>query len=246
MKIIINADDFGFSKSINEGIVEAFKDGLISSTTIMINMPYAEDAIYKWKENTSLGLGLHINLTQGSPISSDVKSLVDDTNTFYNHKMIENGEVEILYEDAYKEIKAQIEKLLSYDVVVDHLDYHHFIYSNLSIRKALINLACEYNLPIRAMDKEFRDEIRGVGLKTTDEFSFDFYGDQLSWRNIIDFINKHNNSNSIEILTHCGYIDEDTRNRTSYLLREKELNELKKLKSHDFYKKYSLSKYGDL
>lgn len=64
MKLIINADDFGFSKSINAGIIGAYKEGLISSTTIMINMPCASDAISKWKENSSLGIGLHVNLTQ--------------------------------------------------------------------------------------------------------------------------------------------------------------------------------------
>lgn len=47
MKLIINADDFGLSKGINKGIIEAYQAGLISSTTIMINMPYAEEAISK-------------------------------------------------------------------------------------------------------------------------------------------------------------------------------------------------------
>ena len=93
MKLIINADDFGFSKSINNGIIDAYKEGLISSTTIMINMPYTCDAISKWKENSLLGIGLHINLTQGSPISDDVKSLVDENNAFHKHRKIENQEI---------------------------------------------------------------------------------------------------------------------------------------------------------
>lgn len=246
MKIIINADDFGFSKSINKGIIEAYKEGLISSTTIMINMPFAEDAILKWKENDSLGLGLHINLTQGSPISNNVRSLVDENNIFYNHKKIENGEIDVTYDDAYTEIKAQIEKLLSYNVRIDHLDNHHFIHHNASIRKALIDLALEYKLPIRTMDNDFREEVKKSGLKTPDVFCFDFYGDGAKWESIVNFVNNHNYCNSIEILTHCGYIDEDTKLRTSYVLREVELNELKKLKNNDFFKEYTLSKYSDL
>lgn len=47
MKLIINADDFGFSKSISNGIIDAYNEDLLSSTTIIINMPYAEDAISK-------------------------------------------------------------------------------------------------------------------------------------------------------------------------------------------------------
>lgn len=246
MKIIINADDFGFSKSINQGIIEAYKEGLISSTTIMINMPYAEDAILKWKENSNLGIGLHINLTQASPISNDVKSLVDENNIFHNHRKIEREEVKISYEDIYREIKAQIEKVLSYNVKIDHLDYHHFLSKNSLIRKALITLAQEYNLPIRTMDEDFREEVIKAGIRTTEVFSFDFNGEAAKWQTIVRMIEQHKECRSIEILTHCGYIDEDTKKRTSYLLREKELNELRKLKEHSFFEKYKLSKYSDL
>ncbi len=246
MKIIINADDFGFSESINKGIIDAYQEGLISSTTIMINMPYAEDAISKWKENSSLGLGLHVNLTQGSPIASGVKSLVDSNNSFYNHKRVEKMEVNVTYEDVYKEIKAQIERLLSYNVEIDHLDYHHNIHFNLYIRKALIDLAREYNLPIRTVDDSFRREVLEAGIKTPDDFSFDFYAAGAKWQNIVDFVSSHQECNSIEILTHCGYVDCDTKMRTSYILREVELNELLILKSKGFYSQYKLSKYSDL
>lgn len=246
MKLIINADDFGLSESINNGIIEAYKEGLISSTTIMINMPYVEDAISKWKQNNSLGLGLHINLTQGSPISTNVNSLVDDNGMFHKHRKIENGEIEVSYEDAYREIKAQIDKLLSYDVRIDHLDYHHFIHLNPSIRKALIDLALEYKLPLRTVDSDFRDEVKRSGIKTPDEFSFDFYDEGARWESIVNFVDNHKDCSSIEILTHCGYIDDDTKERTSYVLREVELNELRKLKTTSFYNQYNLSKYSDL
>lgn len=246
MKLIINADDFGFSESINNGIIDAYKDGLISSTTIMINMPYAEDAISKWKQNDSLGLGLHINLTQGFPISTNVNSLVDKNGMFHKHRKIENEEIEVSYEDAYREIKAQIDKLLSYEVRIDHLDYHHFIHLNSSIRKALIDLALEYKLPLRTVDSDFRDEVKRSGIKTPDEFSFDFYDDGAKLESIVNFVENHNDCNSIEILTHCGYIDDDTKQRTSYVLREVELNELRKLKTTSFYNQYNLSKYSDL
>lgn len=246
MKLIINADDFGFSESINNGIIDAYNEGLISSTTIMINMPYAKDAILKWKENNSLGLGIHINLTQGSPISNNVKSLVDENGIFHKHRKIENGEVEVSYEDAYREIKAQIDKLLSYEVKIDHLDYHHFIYLNPAIRKALIDLALEYKLPLRTIDFDFREEVKSLGIKTPDIFSFDFYDEGAKWETLVNFVENHKECSSIEILTHCGYIDEDTKQRTSYILREVELNELRKLKDNSFYKKYNLSKYSDL
>lgn len=246
MKLIINADDFGFSKSINDGIIDAYKEGLISSTTIMINMPYACDAISKWKENSLLGIGLHINLTQGSPISNDVKSLVDENNVFYKHRKIENQEITVTYEDAYKEIKAQIEKVLSFNVKIDHLDYHHNIHLNPAIRKALIDLALEYNLPLRTIDRDFRKVVLTAGIKTPDDFSFDFYDEKAKWESIVKFVENHKDCSSLEVLTHCGYIDEDTKARTGYILRDVELNELRKLKTQGFYEQYKLSKYSDL
>lgn len=246
MKIIINADDFGFSQSINNGIIDAYNEGLISSTTIMINMPYAEDAISKWKKNNSLGLGLHINLTQGSPISNNVKSLVDENNIFHKHRKVENEEIKINYDDAYTEIKAQINKLLSYNVKIDHLDYHHDIHQNSSIRKSLINLAYEYNLPLRTVSPDFRKEVISSGIKTPDAFSFDFYKEGAKYQTIVNFVENHQDCESVEILTHCGYIDEDTKQRTSYILREIELNELRKLKNNRFFEQHKLSKYSDL
>lgn len=246
MKLIINADDFGFSESINNGIIEAYNEGLISSTTIMINMPYALDAISKWKQNGYHTMGLHINLTQESPVSNNVETLVDHNNIFHKHRKVENEEVKISYEDAYKEIKAQIEKLKSYDIKIDHLDYHHNIHLNPAIRKALINLALEYKLPIRTVDSEFREEVIAAGIKTTEIFSFDFYEAGARWETIANFVEKHKDYNSVEILTHCGYVDDDTKERTSYILRDVELSELKKLKENKFYEKYPLSKYSDL
>lgn len=135
---------------------------------------------------------------------------------------------------------------MSYEVRIDHLDYHHFIHLNQSIRKALINLALEYKLPLRTVDSNFRDEVKLSGIKTPDEFSFDFYGDGAKLESIVNFVEKHNDSNSIEIVTHCGYVDEDMKERTSYVLREVELDEVKKLKDNSFYNEYNLSKYSDL
>lgn len=246
MKLIINADDFGFSKSINEGIIVAFKEGLISSTTIMANMPYTEDAIEKWRENKELAIGLHINLTQGSPVSKNVKSLVDDNNLFYNHRKIENEDIELIYEDVYKEIKSQIEKLLLAGVRIDHLDYHHNIHLNSIIRKVLKDIALEYKLPIRTIDSDFRKEVRAAGIKTPSNFSFDFYGEGAKRESIVNFVEKYKDYDSLEILTHCGYIDSDTKERTSYILREIELAELRKLKEESFYELHKLSKYSDL
>ncbi|MBQ7603262.1 MAG: ChbG/HpnK family deacetylase, partial [Clostridia bacterium] len=78
MKLIINADDFGLSSSINRGIVECIEAGIISSTTMMMNTPYTAEAIKMAKDMGLKNVGIHLNLTYGKSVlpRSEVSSLV--------------------------------------------------------------------------------------------------------------------------------------------------------------------------
>ena len=68
-KIIVNADDFGMSAEANRAIVEAFENNVISSTTLMTNMPGFEEACELAHRRRLLGkIGLHLNLTSGYPL----------------------------------------------------------------------------------------------------------------------------------------------------------------------------------
>lgn len=61
------------SEGFNEGAIKALRDGVASSTTIMINQPAAEHAISLLKEVPGVYVGLHVNLTTGSPVSNPEK-----------------------------------------------------------------------------------------------------------------------------------------------------------------------------
>lgn len=63
-KIIINADDFGYCLERNNGIIESFKNNVISSTTLLVNQEGTLDAIQKLKKN-QIPCGIHLNLTEG-------------------------------------------------------------------------------------------------------------------------------------------------------------------------------------
>ena len=70
MDVIVNADDFGISSGVNRAIVEAFKRGLISSTTIMTNAEVFEEAVdLIFSENLHGQVGVHLNLTHGKPLT---------------------------------------------------------------------------------------------------------------------------------------------------------------------------------
>ena len=66
MKMIIRADDFGFSEAVNYGILKAFQGGLVKNIGLMSNMPYAKQAFDMIREE-NVTLGLHVNLILGSP-----------------------------------------------------------------------------------------------------------------------------------------------------------------------------------
>jgi predicted glycoside hydrolase/deacetylase ChbG (UPF0249 family) len=80
--LIINADDFGYCPERNRGIIEAFNNKSISSSTLLVNSLFAENAV-KLAFDNNMPLGLHFNITEGKPISRNVSSLVDDFGCFF-------------------------------------------------------------------------------------------------------------------------------------------------------------------
>ncbi|MBR4270880.1 MAG: carbohydrate deacetylase [Clostridia bacterium] len=246
MKLIINADDFGLSESVNKGIVECYKKGLISSTTMMMNTPYTEQAVALAKKNKISNIGIHLNLTYGHSIlpKEEVQSLVDENGIFHYVCMLG---YHTQYVDAKKELKAQIEKFLATGLKPTHLDHHHYFNEIPNILKAYLELAKEYNLPVRCMDENARNEAKKMGLKTTDEFSFAFHGQgvtpatfdvlrSLFWKSDI----------TLEILSHVGYIDEYTKAQTRYLLREDEIKVLAEVKKKGILDEVQMIGFGDL
>ena len=74
-RVIVNADDFGLDLDYNQLTLRAFQRGVISSATLMANMPAFEDACRLSHEHALLGrIGLHFNLTYGAPLSQGIRS----------------------------------------------------------------------------------------------------------------------------------------------------------------------------
>lgn len=221
MKLIINADDFGLSKSISDGIIEGIISGYITSTSIMANMEYAEYAIKKAIENNITCIGLHINLTVGKPIINNSKLVNEQGIFYYNKDQINNPN--LAYEDAYNEIMAQIQKVNEYSegkIKIDHLDSHHHLCDNKNIMNAIINISNELNIPIRNHNIE--------NVKCPDILYKDFTIKNINIETLKEMISKYKGQDIVvEVMTHPGYIDEYTKSVTSYLDRELELNVLR-------------------
>lgn len=241
MRLIINADDFGLSKSISDGIVDGIKGGYITSTTVMVNMPYAEYAIKKAIENGITSVGLHIVLTVGKPIIKNEKLTDENGDFFYNKHQIDRTDLK--YEDVYNEIKAQInmfEKLSEGKLKPDHLDMHHHLFDNDIIKRAVMDIAKEFLLPIR-------NEGGISDIATPDVLYSDFTIKNVDIDCIKNMLNTYKNTDlTIELMTHCGYVDEYTKKITSYVMRDKEIEILKQAKENDFFSDVELINFQDL
>lgn len=132
MPLIINADDFGLSQGVNDAVFELAALGSLSSTTVMVNMPFASQvkSLYEFEY---LSVGLHFNLTEGRPIAPchQVASLLNAEGKFYSNsvfrKRLSNGLIRPA--EMRVELEAQFQRLsLLLGGNPSHIDSHHNIH----------------------------------------------------------------------------------------------------------------------
>ena len=113
MKLIVAADDFGFSEAYSIGLIKACRDGIATVAGLMPNMPAAPFAVELQKrELPDLCLVQHTNFVQGAPCSrpEDIPSLVDENGMFFPSAEFKSGRRTMLYEDCKRETIAQMER----------------------------------------------------------------------------------------------------------------------------------------
>ncbi len=163
--LIVNADDLGLSEGVNQGILKAHQQGIVTSTTAMVNMPDALAGIRViQKQAPKMGIGLHINLTYGEPIlaASQVPSLVQVDGRFVAVQCGLLSPRRWRFEDVEAEVRAQFERFVQLaGKLPDHLDSHQMIDSlSLVCRKVVIQLATEHSLPIRKNGQPLIDKLQ--------------------------------------------------------------------------------------
>lgn len=231
-KLIVNADDFGMTEGVNEGIIKAFRDGILTSTTIMINQPSVEHAYKLWEENKGLGLGQHLTLDKGKALTG-ISSITDkDGNLLKVMDLLEYGKEE----DFYKEILAQLERYKEiFGCVPTHFDSHHHVHiRNPRANKAIERLSRETGI-------RYRVDKNTIG---------SFYGEKATTENIIELLNSkaEENLEYIELMSHPGIVDKELLETSSYnFTRESELEILTSQEVKNFVKsKFQLISFADL
>ncbi|SFB27100.1 hypothetical protein SAMN04488072_11288 [Lentibacillus halodurans] len=214
MKVLFNADDFGLTKGVTDGIIEVHRNGVVGAATMIMNGHAVNYAVNQALKNPPLRLGVHLVLTSGRPICSHVPGLVDQDGYFrYKNTFREMEPPHV--EEVEKEWRAQIEAFLETGLTLHHLDSHHHIHGWEPLKEIVVKLARDYNVPVRYMEslKEFPD------ILLTESLWSGFYGKGVN-ANIFDKL-KGLNAASVEVMTHPAYID-DLQSMSSYLDKREE------------------------
>ena len=225
--MIINADDFGYSESKNRAITDCFKNKQINRTTIMVNMPYAQEAKQLAEENGfSDCVGLHINLTEGRALSDECRnSVLCDENGFlkgtfhipFKARLYLNKKTRYAI---YCEVEAQIKKFLEMGFTLMHADSHNYTHSYFSVYSEVKKLLKKYgftsvrisrnvsesdfSLPFKIYKTIFNTmvknlKVNGKKVNTTKYFC--------SFQDFKASDNKKEIGTDVEFMTHPDYID---------------------------------------
>ncbi len=152
-KLIVNADDFGLNDSATDGIADCFSRGIVTSATLMANAPAFDRAAEFAIQNPELGVGLHFNLTWGSPISAavDVPALVNSKGGFLGRNEIARrlwfGRVPS--EQIMMELNAQLARIRSTGIRPTHIDSHQHIHAFGSVFSVIAEQCENEELPMR-------------------------------------------------------------------------------------------------
>ena len=154
-KLIIRADDVGYSEAVNYGIYKAVKDGMIRSVGVMPNMPFAGHGLDLLKD-FDLAVGQHTNVCLGIPCADPKKipSLLDENGEFKSSKQyreaFQNGEDFVDVEEAVIEIEAQYLRFRELTGQEPEYFEAHAV-ASMNLFKALEIVADKYSLPLQKL-----------------------------------------------------------------------------------------------
>ncbi len=188
-RTIINADDLGLNEHNTKAIAEAFKKGMITDTTMLANGAYFDEALTLAKEQGfSDRIGIHLNLTEGVPLTEEIKAcprFVTDGrfNKRYDRtkRLTEQEKTAI-----YLELTAQADKIQKAGIVMTHADSHHHIHTGIFVAPIAVRVCKEHAINKirlhrdlgqissikRFIKKRYNHWLKKQGMITTEHFAY--------------------------------------------------------------------------
>lgn len=226
-QLIVNADDFGLTDGVSAGIVEAIRNGIVSSTTAMVAVHNADLHLARWAEEIPGRIGLHLQLTGGQPClpPDEIPSLLDDQGQF---PMSRKGLQQIDHQEAGLEWQAQFARLRQWGIEPTHIDSHHHIHHLRQVLPAYVDLAKTTGLPARSGPLLVAQTLRMANIPHTDYLNTNWYVGGLTAERLVQIISQAfdriGGQGTIELMCHPGYADSALATVSRYVEeREQEL-----------------------
>ncbi len=142
-RLIINADDFGISRGVNVGIIEAAEAGTVTSASLIVNLPGFADALDRAVPCPALSLGLHLNFTLGRPLTAAASLTQRQSGEFYPLRLLmARASLGLLdAQDIARECLAQIDRMTDAGFPPTHLDSHRHIHAHPAISGSVTKAA---------------------------------------------------------------------------------------------------------
>jgi chitin disaccharide deacetylase len=135
--LIVNADDFGQSNGINSGIMEAFENGIVTSTSLMVRWPSAAAAAHFARSHPNLSVGLHVDLGEWAYRQGQWISL---------YEVIPRDDSAAVTEEVHRQL-ATFRNLIGRDP--SHIDSHQHVHRTEPLRSVLMEIARTISVPLR-------------------------------------------------------------------------------------------------
>ncbi|MDF5714766.1 MAG: hopanoid biosynthesis-associated protein HpnK [Rhizonema sp. NSF051] len=158
-RIVINGDDFGFSSGVNQAIIQAHSEGVLTSTSLMITGDAVTEAIFSARAHPQLAVGLHLVLVCGEAVlpPDQIPHLVDSRGNFSNSATIAGLRYQFhqaTHEELRREIRAQLEKFRATGLPLSHVDGHLHMHVHPVVLRILVDLAQEFDIKVIRLPAE--------------------------------------------------------------------------------------------
>ena len=149
--LIVNADDLGWTDGVNRGIVEAFRHGIVTSTSLLANGPAFADGVKAARSAPGLGVGLHLNLSDGPPVADreSVMSLLNDDGEFAGGPeslLLKRARRGLVLREVEEEWDAQIQRVRDAGIQPTHVDGHKHVHMLPGLFEIALRLAKKHGI----------------------------------------------------------------------------------------------------
>ncbi len=149
--LIVTADDFGAAPEVNEAVIRAHQEGILTCASLMVAGAGAADAVRRAKATPSLGVGLHLVLVEGRPVlpPAQIPALVADDGNFRTDMVRASFGMAMLprvKRQLAAEIEAQFAAFASTGLRLDHVNAHKHFHLHPTIGRLLVEIGQRYGM----------------------------------------------------------------------------------------------------